>query len=326
MPSSFRGPSGFRCSRRCARSNYSGRKRADVAQHPKLVRQRVVLPLVCVRRGCLVRCVKSQDHACGGSVSALAPPAPNEPLPATVCGGLARWKRYNRCWQLLPSSTFFPRQVASTCNTATFHTEVAQGRALFPCLTTPAPSPAGRPPPQKRRRSESPGTMSRCKEAGQQYPPWQYRSQTLGADRTPDAATRERVALLRGPVPSLLGFGAVPSLSQALSVSANSPCEWYPPVPDPTQGLKFHPDGSRPLVRAILLVWVGVRNQRARPCKGPPTILSSTSNGPWTWTFWTFFQSDLTLACSGFTTHSLCSASVAPVRVRGPCRPRPGTC
>ena len=77
-------------------------------------------------------------------VSALAPPAPNEPLPSAVCGGLARWKRYNRFWQLLPSSSFFPCQVASTCNTATFHTEVAQGRALFPCLTTPAPSSAGR--------------------------------------------------------------------------------------------------------------------------------------------------------------------------------------
>ena len=71
-------------------------------------------------------------RACGGS-----PPVPNEPLPATVCGGLARWKRVNRFWQLLPSSPFFPRQMTSTCNTATFHTEVrlqhpVQQGDLFP--------------------------------------------------------------------------------------------------------------------------------------------------------------------------------------------------
>ena len=33
-------------------------------------------------------------------------------------------------------------------------------------------------------------------------------------------------------------------------MSAHSSDEWYAPVPDPTQGVKFHPDGSRPLVRA----------------------------------------------------------------------------
>ena len=99
-------------------------------------------------------------RACGGS-----PPVPNEPLPATVCGGLARWKRVNRFWQLLPSSPFFPRQMTSTCNTATFHTEVrlqhpVQQGDLFP-------------------RSGL----------------WRYRAQALdrrgGADRTPDATTRE---------------------------------------------------------------------------------------------------------------------------------------
>ena len=207
-------------------------------------------------------------------VSALAPPAPNEPLPLAVCGGLGRWRKYNRFWQLLPSSSLFPRQSAASCNTATFHVEVAQGRALFPCLATPAPSSAGRPPRQKRRRSESPGTMSRWKEAGQQYPPWQFRTQALvriaGTDRTPDAATREWLQGLPSgytasgseherctqlgnawhcPVARFL-LCLVLVQCQAIAVSAHSPDEWYAPVPDPTQGIKFHPDGSRPLVRA----------------------------------------------------------------------------
>ena len=207
-------------------------------------------------------------------VSNLSPPKANEPTPASVCGGLARWRKYNRFWQLLPASPVFPKQVASTCSTAVFHNEVVAGRVLFPCLTTPAPSPAGRPPPPKRRRSESPGTMARWKEGSQQYPPWQYRQTALvriaGVDRPPDAATRE---WLHG-LPS--GYTAVCSeqerctqlgnswhlsvarfllcvvlvQSQALSVSACAPGSWYPSVPDPTAELRFHPDGSRPLVRA----------------------------------------------------------------------------
>ena len=207
-------------------------------------------------------------------VSNLSPPKANEPTPASVCGGLARWRKYNRFWQLLPASPVFPKQVASTCSTAVFHNEVVAGRVLFPCLTTPAPSPAGRPPPPKRRRSESPGTMARWKEGSQQYPPWQYRQTALvriaGVDRPPDAATREWIQGL----PS--GYTAVCSeqerctqlgnswhlsvarfllcvvlvQSQALSVSACAPGSWYPPVPDPTAELRFHPDGSRPLVRA----------------------------------------------------------------------------
>ena len=207
-------------------------------------------------------------------VSNLPPPKANEPTPASVCGGLARWRKYNRFWQLLPASPVFPKQVASTCSTAVFHNEVVAGRVLFPCLTTPAPSPAGRPPPPKRRRSESPGTMARWKEGSQQYPPWQYRQTALvriaGVDRPPDAATREWIHGL----PS--GYTAVCSeqerctqlgnswhlsvarfllcvvlvQSQALSVSACAPGSWYPSVPDPTAELRFHPDGSRPLVRA----------------------------------------------------------------------------
>ena len=207
-------------------------------------------------------------------ISNLSPPKANEPTPASVCGGLARWRKYNRFWQLLPASPVFPKQVASTCSTAVFHNEVVAGRVLFPCLTTPAPSPAGRPPPPKRRRSESPGTMARWKEGSQQYPPWQYRQTALvriaGVDRPPDAATREWIHGL----PS--GYTAVCSeqerctqlgnswhlsvarfllcvvlvQSQALSVSACAPGSWYPSVPDPTAELRFHPDGSRPLVRA----------------------------------------------------------------------------
>ena len=116
--------------------------------------------------------------------------------------------------------------------------------------------------------------MSRWKEAGQQYPPWQFRTQALvriaGTDRTPDAATREWLQGLPSgytasgseherctqlgnawhcPVARFL-LCLVLVQCQAIAVSAHSPDEWYAPVPDPTQGIKFHPDGSRPLVRA----------------------------------------------------------------------------
>ena len=61
-------------------------------------------------------------------VSALAPPAPNEPLPLAVCGGLGRWRKYNRFWQLLPSSSLFPCQSASSCNTATPRLSTSRSR------------------------------------------------------------------------------------------------------------------------------------------------------------------------------------------------------
>ncbi|CAE7405213.1 unnamed protein product, partial [Symbiodinium necroappetens] len=134
----------------------------------------------------------------------LSPPALDCAQPPVVLAGLARWRRYNRCWQLVPSSNLFPRQNAAECPTAVFHPDVVAGRSVFPCLTTPAPSEKGRDPPQKRRRTESPETLRRWAAASRQYPPYQYRTRALvtiqGRITTPDAETRETASQLKGQV------------------------------------------------------------------------------------------------------------------------------
>ena len=109
----------------------------------------------------------------------LQPPAATECIPPTVLGGAARWRRVNRYWELVPCSPLLPKQVAASCPHARFHSEVEAGRVRFPCITTPADSPQGRPPPLKKRRSESPGTMSRWQASQRAYPPWQFRARRL---------------------------------------------------------------------------------------------------------------------------------------------------
>ena len=98
----------------------------------------------------------------------------NTSQPPTVLAGLARW-RNNRTWQIIRSSSLFPRPCATECPSASFHDDV-----VFPCLTTPAPSAEGRNPPDKRRRAESSETLQRWAAASRQYPPHQYREQDPG--------------------------------------------------------------------------------------------------------------------------------------------------
>ena len=94
-------------------------------------------------------------------------PENEEKLPGHLLSGLARWRRWNHQWELLPCA----RQVAAECPFARFHTDVCSGRVRYPCLTTPAPTDRGRSAPLKRKRAESPETMRRWREGGQQYPP-----------------------------------------------------------------------------------------------------------------------------------------------------------
>ena len=104
----------------------------------------------------------------------------NTSQPPTVLAGLARWRKYNRTWQLIRSSSLFPRQCATECPSASFHDDVVSARVLFQCLTTPAPSAEGRNPPNKRQRAESSETPQRWAAASRQYPPHQYREQDPG--------------------------------------------------------------------------------------------------------------------------------------------------
>ena len=122
----------------------------------------------------------------------------------------------------MPSSNLFPAQVAASCQVAEFHSEILAGRAKFPCLTTPAPTPAGRPPPNKKKRSESPGTMARWGRGCRQSPPWQYRATALvKVGATWQVPTPEAREWLQG-FPA--GFTA--------SLDAKARCQ-VPPVPYP---------------------------------------------------------------------------------------------
>jgi len=109
----------------------------------------------------------------------VTPPSAGAAEVPLVLAGLARWRKYNRCWQLLPSSHHFPKQNAADCQSASFHPEVQAGRLVFPCLTTPAPSDEGRNPPGKRRRTEDAETLRRWAAASRQYPPINIESKPL---------------------------------------------------------------------------------------------------------------------------------------------------
>ena len=67
-------------------------------------------------------------------------PAKDETSPGHLLSGMARWRRWNRQWGLIPCAPQFPRQVAAECPCATLHEDVRSGRVRYPCLTTPAPT------------------------------------------------------------------------------------------------------------------------------------------------------------------------------------------
>ena len=201
-------------------------------------------------------------------------PAKDEAWPDHLLSGLARWRKWNRQWELLPCAPQFPRQLAAECPCAKFHEDICSGRIRYPCLTTPAATEEGRAAPRKRKRAESPETMRRWQEGGKQYPPWQYRSTALvtiqGSLCLPDPRTREFLhgfpqdytapacprsrCLMLGnswhlPTCRFLLFTLL-VLNQALQVTAFEGQQWYPPVSCPRFEAKYHPDGSRPILRA----------------------------------------------------------------------------
>ena len=130
----------------------------------------------------------------------INPPAENAREPPTILSGQVRWRRLNRMWELIPNSSLFPKQAATTCPFAVFSNEVSSGRVRIPCLTTPAENPQGREPPAKKRRTESPDTLNRWKEANRPYPAWQFRKHVLvkvaGKEGLPDPPTREWLQML----------------------------------------------------------------------------------------------------------------------------------
>ncbi|CAE7947824.1 ftsH [Symbiodinium sp. KB8] len=70
-------------------------------------------------------------------------------------------------------------KVATQCRSGKFSEQVESGSVRIPCLTTPSPTAEGRPPPPKRKRDESPETLSRWRKDNKQFAPWQYRAYAL---------------------------------------------------------------------------------------------------------------------------------------------------
>ena len=239
----------------------------------------------------------------------INPPAENAREPPTIMSGQVRWRRLNRMWELIPNSSLFPKQVATTCPFAVFSNEVSSGRVRFPCLTTPAENPQGREPPAKKRRAESPDTLTRWKEANRAYPPWQFRKHALvkvaGKEGLPDPPTREWLQMLpsgytaavsphsrarllgnawHAGVARLLVFVL---LCQAGVTDANTVSneQWYPPVPDPVFQVRWHPDGDRPLQRVAS--WWLRSGLSWDPTEPAQSELNSPGRGPLQHFAWT---------------------------------------
>ena len=62
------------------------------------------------------------------------------------------------------------------------HPRVATGDSRIPCLTTPAPTDAGRPPPKKMRGKIQPEQKQRWMEDNQRFAPWQYIDEAMLRD------------------------------------------------------------------------------------------------------------------------------------------------
>ena len=60
-----------------------------------------------------------------------------------------------------------------------FHNDIVQHRKLLPCLTTPAPTDAGREPPKRMRGQIAPLVRQRWLEHQKQYAPWVYQDHAL---------------------------------------------------------------------------------------------------------------------------------------------------
>ena len=236
------------------------------------------------------------------------PPPENVREPPSLLGGQVRWRRLNRHWEVIPNSSWFPRQIASSCPFATFSDEVTSGRLRFPCLTTPAESTQGREPPRKKRRTESPDTVERWKASNRAYPPWQFRQHALvkvaGKSGVPDPPTREWLQLLpSGYTASVSQQARARLLGNAwhagvarllvLLVLCNAGVvdaqvaqveQWYPLVPDPCFQVRWHPDGSRPLQRAAS--WWLRSSLRWDPTEPAQPELRSPEQGPFAHFSW----------------------------------------
>ena len=181
--------------------------------------------------------------------SHIKPPEDQQPAPQPIAAGMARWRKWNRNWELLPSSPRFPRQVAATCRVGRFSEPILSGSVRFPCLTTPAPTQEGRSPPHYRAYAlvESHGKVgpptAEVREFLHDFPVG-YTAGCPEKERCKQLGNSWHLPTSRFNLFVLL-FSA-----QVLQVSSSSQPQWYTQLPSPTFEVRCHPEGSRPLLRA----------------------------------------------------------------------------
>ena len=103
-------------------------------------------------------------------------------------------------WNRLIPSTTMSRLGASDIDTGNlrFHRDVLSGKRQMPCLTTPAPTPAGRSAPTRSRRTTSAQAKDRWENDNRQFAPWHYEEEAMlvddkGSFHLPPAEVKEQL-------------------------------------------------------------------------------------------------------------------------------------
>ena len=126
----------------------------------------------------------------------LEPPHPESKDPPQVLTGLARWRKWNRQWELItPICSAISEAMRRNLFLSGISSRCSHGSCSLPVFDNASTIVRGSASPSQLKRTESPDTMFRWQNAGQQYPLWHYRTQALvriaGQQQSADAATRE---------------------------------------------------------------------------------------------------------------------------------------
>ena len=113
-----------------------------------------------------------------------------------LTGERLRWSKHQKFHQLNQDVPFQDVDSLELNGMKLFHT-VRRREKLIPCLTTPAPTDAGRPAPKKMRGKMSAEQRQRWMADGQMFAPWQYADEAMlhsdrGDTAVPNAVAKEQ--------------------------------------------------------------------------------------------------------------------------------------
>ena len=113
-----------------------------------------------------------------------------------LTGDRIRWSKHQKFHQLNQDVPFQDLE-ALELNGMQLHHTVRAHEKRIPCLTTPAPTGAGRPPPKKMKNRMTPEQRHRWSADGQTFAPWQYSDEAMlhndrGDTAVPDADSKEQ--------------------------------------------------------------------------------------------------------------------------------------